>query len=57
VLLITRAGRQTWRPAPNALLAPGQDLLVVASRGGVAQVVALTEAQTSTPAAAGDKAS
>ena len=57
VLLVTRAGQQTWRPAPDALLAPGQELLVVASRGGIAQVAALTEAQTSTPAAAGDGAS
>jgi hypothetical protein len=40
---------------PDALLAPGQELLVVASRGGVAQVASLTEAQTGTPAA-GDEA-
>ena len=57
VLLITQAGRQTWRPTPDAILAPGQELLVVASRSGVAQVATLTEAQTGTPAAAGDEAS
>ena len=43
VLLLVRHGAETWRPPPATELAFGDELVVVATRAGMEQVLAITE--------------
>lgn len=46
VLLLSQDGWQIWRPPGEKVLAPGQELVVVTTREGLAQVLASTESAT-----------
>lgn len=52
VLLLTSGGRQRWCPAGNTPLAAGQELIVIATRRGLTQLLTVTGTAQATGSAA-----